>query len=110
MTFDLDPSLSISEPTKWNNYHSETWDGLCATGQSQSPIDIKTRETSGLVMDDFGLDQFSQWLYGGTIENNGHTVKFSPNQEIEIKSVCCSRMDANNNNNIMDKYFSQWFN
>ena len=47
-------------------------------------------------MDDFGLDQFSQWLYGGTIENNGHTVKFSPNQEIEIKSVCCSRMDANN--------------
>ena len=78
----------ISEPTKWNNYHSETSDGLCATGQAQSPIDIKTRETSGLVMDDFGLDQFSQWLYGGTIENNGHTVKFTPNpnHEISIKS------------------------
>ena len=64
----------ISEPTKWNNYHSETWEGLCATGQAQSPIDIKTRETSGLVMDDFGLDQFSQWQYGGTIENNGNTL------------------------------------
>ena len=59
---------------------------MCAKGKAQSPIDIKTRETTGLVMDDFGLEQFSQWQYGGTIENNGHTLKFTPNQEISIKS------------------------
>jgi len=72
-------------PLKWSHYHPETWDGVCASGKAQSPIDIKSRETTGLVMDDFGLEQFSQWQYGGTIENNGHTLKFTPNQEISIK-------------------------
>ena len=78
--------FTISEPTQWNHYHPETWEGLCATGQAQSPIDLETRETSGLVFDDFGFDQLSQWHYGGTIENNGNTIKFTPNQEITIKS------------------------
>ena len=38
-------------------------------------------------MDDFGLDQYSQWHYGGTTENNGHTLKFTPKQDVNIKSM-----------------------
>jgi len=75
----------FQQPSQWNHYHPETWEGLCATGQAQSPIDLETKETSELVFDDFGFDQLSQWHYGGTIENNGNTIKFTPNQEIVIK-------------------------
>ena len=46
----------------------------------------RAKETSSLVMDDFGLDQYSQWHYGGTTENNGHTLKFTPKQDVDIKS------------------------
>lgn len=52
------------------NYSDQNWGGVCATGDRQSPIDIREAQRAALPAIQIG------WAgQAGTIANNGHTVQ-----------------------------------
>lgn len=52
----------------------EKWQGICATGKKQSPIDIETEET--IIVDSDAL-KFNRYdlAFQGTLTNTGHSGK-----------------------------------
>lgn len=52
------------------NYSNQSWGGVCATGDRQSPIDIRAAQRAALP-----AIQIAWAPQAGTIANNGHTVQ-----------------------------------
>ena len=61
-----------------------TWDAVCATGQSQSPVNLENQVfDKSLVSDPFIYSNYETKLIGAKLSNNGHTVQLnSPNNFI----------------------------
>ena len=76
------------EPTTWRHRHASDWYGTCATGQEQSPIDIDTYSVIDLLQnEEFPLTEFHEAMTNGTLENDGHTVRFLPSQELTLIGI-----------------------
>lgn len=66
-----------SYASKWNyDEHGDDWhDGICATGMSQSPVNI---DTGALTYGNYTANMNYE-AKTAEAENNGHTVQFNPN-------------------------------
>ena len=52
------------------------WEATCATGQSQSPVNLEKQFfDKSLVLDPFNFDNYGTKLVGAKLNNNGHTVQ-----------------------------------
>ena len=70
-------TASGSESYSYN--HQDKWGSYCQTGTYQSPVNIWTNDLSRNP-DTINLAfEWNYWL-SGVFHNNGHTVKFTPNQ------------------------------
>ena len=58
---------------------AEYWGGLCATGKSQSPVDLKKQVfDKNSVTDPFVFVNYQTKIKGANLKNNGHSVKLNP--------------------------------
>jgi len=73
---------SVEAAGSWgyqNNYYGpQYWDGVCKTGEQQSPIDIKTGEATLTNLGQFTFHNYKQDMRNGEVTNNGHSLKLSP--------------------------------
>ena len=69
-------TASGSEPLNYD--HQDRWDdAICHSGSFQSPVNIRTED---LRQDSRTTDLYLDWPQSlrGSLKNNGHTVKFTP--------------------------------
>ena len=54
------------------------WEATCATGKSQSPINLENQVfDKSLVLDPFSFENYQTLLVGAKLNNNGHTVQLN---------------------------------
>ena len=62
---------------------AEYWGALCATGKSQSPVNLKKQVfDKSSVNDPFVFDNYQTNLRGAKLENNGHTVQLNSPENV----------------------------
>ena len=70
--------------TKYINYSAqEKWPGACTSGQKQSPINVITSDVkcnTSLTALQLSNEYFQP--ISGTLENNGHSVEFTPHSSV----------------------------
>lgn len=68
------------------NYQVDTvgpahWQGLCQTGQSQSPVNIQPQEAEDASFPKWKLKHYEAVLKTAEVTNNGHTLQLSPSRK-----------------------------
>ena len=63
----------------YDYFNQDKWDGECQTGLGQSPINIRTDNLTPLPVSAPNIVFHWNYLPSGILQNNGHTVKFTPN-------------------------------
>ena len=83
--FTIAVILTVAQSkSSYINYSAQnTWPGVCTTGKKQSPINVITSNVQcNAYLTPLALNNAYYQQISGTLENNGHSVKFKPTSSV----------------------------